>query len=159
MRVLVVIMIVCLVVMGGSVIARQRQRQEVPVQKAVLVDVKPAATMKPRELNMFDIEQHVLAHTNALRVQHGLTPLIVDQSIMDSARRHAQKMASSNVMRHGGFNGGENIAMGQSTPASVVKDWTDSPGHRRNMLGGYTYIGVAACQRSNGQIFWCQQFK
>ncbi|TJY41591.1 hypothetical protein E5161_13140 [Cohnella pontilimi] len=39
---------------------------------------------------------------------------------------------------------GENIAMGQRSPAQVMQDWMNSKGHRANILNkNYTSIGVA----------------
>ena len=52
------------------------------------------------------------------------------------------------------YNIGENIAMGQITPAEVVRDWMNSPGHRANILDpSYVYIGVGYCNDH-----WVQQF-
>lgn len=49
---------------------------------------------------------------------------------------------------------GENIASGQRTPADVMKDWMNSPGHRENILKkNFTKIGVGYV---NG--VWVQEF-
>jgi len=49
---------------------------------------------------------------------------------------------------------GENIAMGQRTPAEVMRDWMNSPGHKANILNqNYTSIGVGFY---NGA--WVQMF-
>ncbi len=49
---------------------------------------------------------------------------------------------------------GENIAMGQRTPAEVMKDWMNSPGHRANILNkNFTSIGVGYYNGS-----WVQEF-
>jgi uncharacterized YkwD family protein len=49
---------------------------------------------------------------------------------------------------------GENIAMGQRTPAEVMTGWMNSAGHRQNILSAnYTKIGVAYY---NGE--WVQEF-
>ena len=51
---------------------------------------------------------------------------------------------------------GENIADGQRTPAQVVKEWMESPGHRANIMNPeYDYIGVGF----NANIYgWVQLF-
>jgi len=56
---------------------------------------------------------------------------------------------------------GENIAMGQKTPAAVVAAWMNSPGHRSNILGlevNYNYIGVGVCEKADGTVCWVQLF-
>jgi len=52
----------------------------------------------------------------------------------------------------------ENLAMGQTTPASVVAAWMNSSGHRRNILGPYTHMGTGVHQGANGTIHWAQLF-
>jgi uncharacterized protein YkwD len=54
---------------------------------------------------------------------------------------------------------GENLAAGQRTPAEAVRDWMDSPGHRRNILEPeFTELGVGI--RIGGQygFYWVQEF-
>lgn len=47
---------------------------------------------------------------------------------------------------------GENLAKGYSTSEGVVTGWMNSPGHRANVLGGYTQTGVAVVAGTlNGQ--------
>ena len=53
---------------------------------------------------------------------------------------------------------GENIAMGQPTPESVVTAWMNSPGHKANILNAnYTHIGVG-CYEVDGYYHWVQLF-
>jgi uncharacterized protein YkwD len=53
---------------------------------------------------------------------------------------------------------GENIAMGQPTPAAVFKAWMNSPGHRTNILkASYRDVGFGMAQ-ANGMIYWCADF-
>lgn len=50
----------------------------------------------------------------------------------------------------------ENIAVGYATPASVVKAWISSPGHRRNILDcSLRHIGVGVVLR--GLVLWWTQ--
>ncbi|MBO7667331.1 MAG: hypothetical protein J6T26_02600 [Firmicutes bacterium] len=56
---------------------------------------------------------------------------------------------------------GENIAIGQTSPAQVVQAWMDSPGHRANILNeGFRYIGVSARPdpAGYGGYAWVQVF-
>lgn len=49
---------------------------------------------------------------------------------------------------------GENIAKGQTSPAEVMNQWMNSPGHRANILNSsYTQIGIAYYNSE-----WVQEF-
>ena len=53
---------------------------------------------------------------------------------------------------------GENIAMGQKTPAEVMEAWMNSSGHRANILSAnFTEIGVGVVY-SQGRYYWAQMF-
>ena len=52
---------------------------------------------------------------------------------------------------------GENIAYGHKSAAQVVQAWMDSPGHRKNILGKFTHIGVGI-HEENGRLNWSQEF-
>jgi len=56
----------------------------------------------------------------------------------------------------------ENIAStsGQnSSVATVMNMWMNSPGHRENILNGnYNQIGAAVARASDGTIYWCVVF-
>lgn len=54
---------------------------------------------------------------------------------------------------------GENLAMGQRTPAEVLQDWMQSQGHRDNILTSeFNYMGVGVAMDSNGMLYWTQCF-
>jgi uncharacterized protein YkwD len=59
---------------------------------------------------------------------------------------------------------GENIAMGYVSPRQVVRGWMNSPGHRENILGSYSHLGVGielggTGDYSDGEWFyWVQNF-
>lgn len=54
---------------------------------------------------------------------------------------------------------GENIAYGQRTPADVMRDWMNSPGHRNNIMSrSFTEIGVGLAKNKNGVCYWTQMF-
>jgi uncharacterized protein YkwD len=115
-----------------------------------------------RKLALYDIEQELLAYTNAARIRHGLKPLMVDQAVLNSSRSHAIWMSQNGSMTHGRLNGvsGEIIAAGQPSSESVVNAWLNSPGHRALLLSpSFRFVGMACYRRGNGQIYWCEQFK
>lgn len=50
---------------------------------------------------------------------------------------------------------GENIGIFSCDPAVGITAWINSPGHRANMLGAFTHIGVATSDpRPDGQCWW-----
>ena len=54
---------------------------------------------------------------------------------------------------------GENLAMGQRTPAEVVQGWMESPGHRANIMKKeFGRLGVGVVMDSNGRLYWTQTF-
>ena len=55
---------------------------------------------------------------------------------------------------------GENIAVGQTTPAQVVEGWMNSPGHRANILNpNFTKLGVGYAKTNTGyKHHWAQMF-
>ena len=111
-------------------------------------------------------EAEVLRLTNIERTQRGLAPLKMHEDLQVTARIKAGEMEKYEYYGHGSlpglpdevvkryYNIGENIAMGQTSPAEVVRDWMNSPGHRANILDpSYVYIGVGYCNDH-----WVQQF-
>lgn len=111
----------------------------------------------------------VIDAVNALRRQNGLRELDVDDKLMETAMQRAAEC--SIYYSHTRPNDtscldifpaatvrGENIAAGQNSPAAVVSDWTNSPGHYANMVNSdYTSIGVG-CFYIDGHYYWAQSF-
>ena len=140
-----------------------------PTQSQFARSSAPASTNTSSGFSEF--EQQVVALTNQIRAQNGLTPLTLDLKLNASAEAHSQDMAIQNYFSHQGRNGSlpwdrmrsqgytysraaENIAFGQSTPEQVVNDWMNSEGHRRNILDpNLKDIGVGYY---NG--YWTQNF-
>ena len=104
-------------------------------------------------------ELQLYALINNFRAENGMMPLSFCPQLSMASRLHGQLLQQGFGRAHnddfyGGpaeraqiFNrnigGGENIALGSSTPEGAVRGWDNSPGHRRNMLGTtYRSIGV-----------------
>lgn len=121
-------------------------------------------------------ESEVIRLVNIQRVNNGLPKLTANWQLSRIARYKSQDMINKNYFSHisptygSPFNmmenfglkfsaAGENIAMGQQTPSSVVTAWMNSPGHRANILNpSYTQIGVGLAKNSNGTCYWTQMF-
>jgi uncharacterized protein YkwD len=122
-------------------------------------------------------EQEVVDLVNQERTSRGIPPLTVNYSLMEAAWSHNEHMFDTGCFSHtacGDGNPGdrirptgykfttwgENIAKGQTSPASVMDAWMHSPGHRANILSTkYKDIGVAHHDASwpNGPL-WTQVF-
>lgn len=91
----------------------------------------------------------VVDATNQLRREHGLRPLKVDFRLHRVARRLAVAMASSGTLHHNEevlraqpySPVGENVGRAPDV-ATLNVAWSESPGHRANMLDpDYRFIG------------------
>lgn len=122
------------------------------------------------------LENEVIRLTNIERSKAGLPALAQNWQLSRVARYKSQDMINKNYFAHESptygspftmmenfglkFSAaGENIAYGQRTPQEVVTAWMNSPGHRANILSrSYSQIGVGAAKKSDGTMYWTQQF-
>jgi len=118
--------------------------------------------------------QDVFIQTNQFRKSKGKTELIIRDDLNNIAQKHSADMAAGRVaFGHAGFdkrnamakktiqplyNFAENVAFGASSGKEVVTMWKNSSGHRKNMLGSFTYIGIGIAKDKHGQIFYTQVF-
>lgn len=122
--------------------------------------------------------QEVLHFVNEIRAEVGVAPMTLDTILCEAASMRALEMDYGNEMSHTRPSGkdcfsvldfygisfgtcGENIAAGQTSAASVVKDWKNSPGHYENMVNpSYTKLGVGYSASGVGDYghYWCQLF-
>lgn len=121
-------------------------------------------------------EGTVLTLVNQERVKAGCASLTNDSRLAKAARAHSADMAARDYFDHTTPEGvsfaqrisdagyryrmaAENIAAGQSSPASVMKGWMNSSGHRANILNcKLKHIGVGLAYASGGRPFWTQDF-
>jgi Cysteine-rich secretory protein family len=119
-------------------------------------------------------EKFLLDAANRERAAAGLQPLHWDSALAEAARRHAEVMASQNLLLHQCLDEApldqraaevgakfstiaENIAVGPNV-TSVHEAWMNSPGHRHNILNAdVTAVGIATA-RTNGGLFAVQDF-
>jgi uncharacterized protein YkwD len=109
----------------------------------------------------------ILADTNASRAAHGLPALKLNPSLNAVSQKWSQSMADNGYMAHNpyyleqipsGWRGAaENVAYGFSV-SSVTDAWMNSEGHRRNILGSYTDIGIGVYKDDSGTIWYTQNF-
>lgn len=106
-------------------------------------------------------EEQVVELVNIARWDNGQLPPMKHVALLDqSAEGHSVAMGDRNFFMHcdpdtstspgqrmsaAGYawsSWAENIAAGQTTPASVMSSWMNSAGHRANVLGSRREIGV-----------------
>ena len=111
---------------------------------------------------------------NQERAAAGVPPLQYDTQAELAAKVHVEDMEGRGYFSHftpegwspldrlnmtgaSGFSlNGENIAVGQRDPASVMQAWMTSAGHRANILhADYTHIGVGVAAATP---YWAQVF-
>lgn len=118
------------------------------------------------------LEEQVLSIVNSERAKYGLSPLTYDSTLARAADIRAVEIRTLfshtrpdgtscfTVLDEVGYSyrsAGENIAYGQSTAEEVMTAWMNSEGHRANILGDYTFIGIGVYE-SGGTIYWSQLF-
>lgn len=143
-------------------------KKETPVSKPV--PSPPSSS----SLSAYQVE--VVNLTNKERSKSGLTALKADdENLNNSAHAKSVDMDKHNYFSHNSpsygspfdmmkkfgvsyTSAGENIAMGQKTPADVVRDWMNSSGHRANIMNPkFTHIGIGYIKGTK-HSYWTQQF-
>lgn len=138
--------------------------------------IYPGQILKIPNLDVKAIENKVINLVNVERAKAGLQPLRANWQVSRVARYKSQDMINKGYFSHTSptygspftmmesfgvkFSAaGENIAMGQPTPESVMNGWMNSPGHRSNILNPtYTELGVGLAKDSTGKCYWTQMF-
>src|SRR5215207_7313715 len=126
-------------------------------------------------------ERAVLCLVNRARASRGLEPLGAPPSLAGAADRKSGDILRCDEFSHeacgreftywiersgyGGCGWGENIAYasgGMATPQRIFGLWMRSPGHRRNILGRFTDIGiglrVGELEAAGRVHVWTQEF-
>ncbi|WP_064091643.1 SafA/ExsA family spore coat assembly protein [Rossellomorea aquimaris] len=130
----------------------------------------------PQIKGVKSVERQVIDLTNQERQKAGLSALSLDWQLSRVARYKSRDMRDVGYFSHTSptygspfdmmkrFNiqyssAGENIAAGQTSPEQVVREWMNSPGHRKNILSGnYTRIGVGYAKGGSYGTYWTQMF-
>ncbi len=128
------------------------------------------------ENSLSSLEQSIHQQINQYRQSINLSPLVINQTIVNEARQHSQNMAEGKVsFSHEGFDNrisiiansityssaAENVAynQGHSNPATIaVEGWLKSSGHLQNIKGDFNLTGVGVAQNSAGEHYFTQIF-
>ena len=132
---------------------------------AAPIEVPPLPRPKPSSHSITGDDPAALI--SEFRRQHGEGSVTIDGALTRIAQEQANAMAGRDLLDHdvlapfssrmsrSRFNrAAENIAYGHADFASTLKQWTNSAGHRANLLlHGAKWIGVAQAQ-SGRRMYW-----
>lgn len=111
--------------------------------------------------------------TNKERIADGKAPLKTNANLQKAAMVRAKELAtlfshtrpngtnSETAISEAGaaYGGGENIAAGYMSAASVIDGWMNSDGHRVQLLSSrHSYIGIGLYITEDGRCYWTQEF-
>ncbi len=120
-------------------------------------------------------ELQIIDLCNSTRVKNNLNALNYSMMATQSSRKHSKDMMVNNYFDHINLNkqtpfdrmkeegiiytgAGENIAAGQVNAIYAHEAWMNSLGHRKNILGKYSYIGVGITCGGHYNIYYTQNF-
>jgi hypothetical protein len=121
-----------------------------------------------------DAEQEIVRLVNGERQSRGLATLVIDERLLQAARKHSQRMAAAGVIEHQVAGepklslrlgetalrfdvSGENVALAGDA-ARAHSALMHSPGHRANILDAqFNSIGIGVVHTPDG-IFVTQDF-
>lgn len=124
------------------------------------------------KLEALSIADEILQIVNSHRASIGEQPLAVNSLATDLANEHTLYMIAQNNISHDDFDKrsdrlfdeedasrtGENVAFGQQSAADVMEAWLNSPGHRQNIEGDFTHIGIGVIKNATGVYYFTQIF-
>jgi uncharacterized protein YkwD len=140
--------------------------QNATVQTDIVpIENPPLPRPKPSVLDVTGSDPAVLI--SAFRHQHGEDSVVISAALTRIAQKQANAMAMRDSLDHNalapfstriggsGFNrAAENIAYGHADFAGTLEQWSNSAGHRANLLlPGAKWIGVAHAQNDH-RIYW-----
>lgn len=114
----------------------------------------------------------ILQIVNSHRASIGKDPLEFNTLANDLAYEHTLYMIAQRDISHDDFDNrsdrliveenasrtGENVAYGQRSAKAVMEAWLNSSGHRRNIEGDFTHIGIAVIKNNSGTYYYTQIF-
>ena len=148
----------------------------------VLALVASVGVVTPATSNAPTWQNQMLSELNVIRVDNGLNKLKICKPLTKSAQNYAKYMAAKNFLAHEGPDGStigtriqqagydwmnstqgsqiaENIAAGQNSVSEVMKGWSKSKSHYKNMVNPvFTHVGfgMAVNERARSKKYWVQ---
>jgi uncharacterized protein YkwD len=120
----------------------------------------------------FTITEQILDLANEHRISIGKEKLIRSIDADQVADIHTNYMIEQGLISHDNFYKrmeelkdlvnakavGENVAFGYASGESVMEGWLNSPGHKANIEGDFTHVGISAIKDENGRYYYTQLF-
>ena len=152
-----------------------------PEPAAPVAEAKPNFYIPQSVGGNSELEQRMLAATNAKRAEAGLAPYVYDAGLTQIARMRSQQMIDQGyfghvdpygysmyweLLAHFGYSyawAGENLAMNNfglhESPERAVESLMRSPTHRDNILAGdFFRIGIGEVSSPDGRHFYTMIF-
>ncbi len=121
---------------------------------------------------ILSIADEILQLVNEHRLSIGENPLQINDLATTLANEHTLYMIEQSDISHDDFDKrsdrliteenasrtGENVAYGQRDAEAVMEAWLNSSGHRKNIEGDFTHIGIAAVKNSSATYYYTQIF-
>lgn len=139
-------------------------------QKHVAASVAAEATAA----DIKALQHDILSLVNKHRASLGLNALHMNDMASAEATKHSADMAKGRMgFGHGGFSqrmqslnkqlGGlrataENVAYGKINAEEVMDMWLKSSGHRKNIEGNFSMMGIGIAQSKDGYLYFTQIF-
>jgi len=134
---------------------------------AVTTPIEAPPLPRPKPSLRATVADAAAALISAFRQQHGEGSVAISPALTRIAQEQANAMAGRDLLDHdvlapfssrmsrSHFNrAAENIAYGHADFASTLKQWTNSTGHRANLLlHGAKWVGVAHAQNGR-RTYW-----
>jgi uncharacterized protein YkwD len=120
------------------------------------------------------LQNDILKLVNKHRTAIGLNALQLNDDATTEATKHSSDMAKGRMsFGHDGYDErmqhlnqklgalhatGENVAYGKINAGQVMDMWLHSPGHKKNIEGNFSMIGIGIAKSRNGYLYFTQIF-
>jgi len=120
------------------------------------------------------LQNDILKLVNQHRAALGLNALQMSDAATTEAAKHSTDMAKGRMsFGHDGYDErmtnlnkklgslratGENVAYGKINAEQVMDMWLNSPGHKKNIEGNFSMIGIGIAKSRSGYLYFTQIF-
>lgn len=104
----------------------------------ITLQLQPSPPEKPYEYSKEQLEMY--NEYAEFRLNNGVLPQILNPKLCELAQQHSERQNKANKIYHSNLKMAENVARG-GTPKGTIQMWIVSPGHKRNLLSKYRYVG------------------